>query len=93
MELSDLPRPSSNYSDDTLPEVLALLQENRAASRTLIQKMKLMVNQRLAKEITLESFKLHRLEDQELQAVLHAHHESLRAELQSRRDRQQKTVA
>lgn len=75
----------TDYSECTLDEVVALQEENNVASRALIQKMRLMVNKRLAKEISLEKFQVDRLEARELQAVLHTNHESLGLELQSRK--------
>jgi hypothetical protein len=77
----------SDYAAYTLPEVVALQQENHIASRELFRKMRLLVDKRLSKEITLEKFKIDRLEAMELQAVLHAHHESLRTEIQYRREK------
>jgi hypothetical protein len=76
----------SSYSEYTLPEIVALLQENRIESRDLLRKMKLMVDKRLAKEITPEEFRADRLEAMELRGALHAHHESLRTELSFRRE-------
>jgi hypothetical protein len=75
----------SGYAAYTLPEVIALQKENHIASRELFRKMRLLVDKRLLKEITLEKFKVDRLEAMELQAVLHALHESLRTEIQFRR--------
>jgi hypothetical protein len=76
---------SSKYSEYTLHEVAALHEENHIASRALIQKMKLLVNKRLAKEISLEKFQVDRLEARELQAVLHTDHASLGIELEFRK--------
>jgi len=75
----------SDYSNFTQPEVVALQQENQTASRALIQKMRLSVDKRLAKEISLEKFQVDRLEARELQAVLHTHHKNLITELHVRR--------
>jgi hypothetical protein len=75
----------SDYAAYTLPEVIALQQENHIASRELFRKMRLLVDKRLSKEITLEKFKVDRVEGAELQAVLHAHHVNLRTEIQFRR--------
>lgn len=75
----------SDYAAYTLPEVIALQKENHIASRELFRKMRLLVDKRLSKEITLERFKVDRLEAMELQAVLHALHESLLTEIQFRR--------
>jgi hypothetical protein len=47
--------------------------------------MRLLVDKRLSKEITLEEFKVDRLEGAESQAALHALHESLRTEIQFRK--------
>jgi len=76
---------SSKYSEYTLHEVVALQEENHLASRALIQKMRLMVDKRLAKEMSLEKFQVDRLEARELQAVLHTNHESLGIELEFRK--------
>ena len=74
------------YSEYTLPEVIALQRENHLASRALIEKMRLTVKKKLAKEISLEKFKMDRLEAVELRAALHANHESLLFEVYSRKE-------
>src|SRR5512142_1104107 len=70
-----------DYSQRSLKEVMALQLQNRTAACETRLKLKLLVEARLAKQITIEEFRAERLAAIGLQAVIHRRHLDLATEI------------
>jgi hypothetical protein len=70
-----------DYSSCTEAEIRHLQKENHAASRVLINRVKGLVNRRLAHEMSFDEFTASKAHATKLIAVLHSRHEALRTAL------------